>query len=80
MIKKRPKFKKGYSVVMHLSPYILEPVVFPATPTKPERIKYCHKVLGYSYKKQKPYDAVSHETVDSLLTKLKKELKNGEKK
>jgi hypothetical protein len=62
-----------------MSPWELEPVVFPATPMKPERVKWCHKVLGYSYRKQEPFDATKFETVDSLLNKLRKEISNGKK-
>jgi hypothetical protein len=79
LFKKRPPSKKGHAIVIHLSPWELERVVFPASPMNPERVKICHKILGYSYKKQEPFDPTEFETVDSLLTKLRKEIANGKK-
>lgn len=80
MFKQRPKFKKGYAIVMHLDPLNVEPIEFPATATKPARIKWCHRVLGWSYRKCEPHDHLSFETTSSLLNKLTKEIKNAKEK
>ncbi len=79
MYKKRPKFKPGYSLVMHLSPWELESIEFPATPTKPARTKLCHKVLGWSYKKVRPEIVPEFESVESLINQIKKETKDEKK-
>lgn len=86
LFKKRPKSREGYSIVMHLDPHATEPQVWPATYTsegieiKPERIKYMHRILGYSYKKIDPDEIWKSESTENLLKQLNKELKNGQKK
>jgi hypothetical protein len=78
LFKNRPKHRKGFSIVMHLDPYALEPVVWPATKTKPERTKMCHRILGYSYKKSKPF--ITHLSEYEIIRALDKEIRNGKAK
>ncbi len=75
--KKFPKnIPPGYSVTIHLSPTEFELVTFPATASKPERTKWCHKVEGYSIKKT-VHEPWKHKSEEELLSDLMKELNNA---
>lgn len=66
---------------MHLHPIALELVTWPATYTedgreiKPERKKWQHVVLGYSYEKTKNYAPMISE--HGLINAIFKEIRNG---
>lgn len=83
LFKKMPPFKKGFAVAIHLHPVLCEPVIWPATYTedgreiKPERLKWQHVVLGYSYEKTKTYAPMVSE--HGLISAIFKEIRNGKK-
>ncbi len=80
LLKKPPKrIPKGYCMVMHMDPHVFEPVIWPASPTKPERVKYCHRIIGYSIRKS-DFNPLNFETIESLTKKLKQEIKRGKEK
>jgi hypothetical protein len=76
MTKKMPKLRPGYTLTCHFARDEFELVTFPATHSKPERQKWCHKILGYSLKKSKPWKGWEHKSEQELLTELRKEIKN----
>ncbi len=80
LLKRMPKTKPGYTITMHLSPDEYEVCKFPATKTKPEREKVCHKVLGYSIKKSGPYEGWKFKSEYQLITEIGKAIKNAKQK